>query len=74
MKIQVIAHPNSKRPHVENRDGVFHVYVSPPPEDGKANWAVIGALAEHFDVPRFEVELKSGASAKIKLFEIHEVD
>jgi len=72
MKIQVIAHPGQKRPRIEQRDGVFHVYVSPPPEDGKANWAVVGALAAYFGVPRFEVELKSGASAKIKIFEIHD--
>jgi uncharacterized protein YggU (UPF0235/DUF167 family) len=74
MKLKVIAHPNSKQPRIEERDGVFHVYVNVVPEDGLANIAIAEALAEHFGVPRFEVELKSGHTAQIKLYEIHDVD
>lgn len=74
MKIKVIAHPGSFSPRIEEREGEFHVYVHDQPEDDRANRAIIQALAKHFEVPAFEVELKSGVSSKVKYFEIYEVD
>ena len=72
MKIEVIAHPNSKRPRVQ-KDllGALHVYVSQPPLDGRANQAIIEALAEHFGVKRSQVSLLSGQSGKYKLCEVN---
>ncbi len=74
MRVKVIAHPNSRQPRIEERDGVFHVYVNVSPEDGEANLAIADALARHFDLPRFEIELKSGFSSKLKLYEIHDLE
>lgn len=71
MKVSVVAHPNSKRPRIE-KDllGVLHVYVNKPPLEGKANQAVIEALAEYFKVRKSYVMFISGEKSKIKLFEI----
>ncbi len=71
MKISVIAHPNAKKPRVE-KDllNALHVYVSQPPLEGKANKAVIEALAAHFHVKKSNVLLLSGEKSKNKLFEI----
>lgn len=71
MKISVIVHPNSKKPRIE-KDllETLHVYVNEPPLEGKANKAVIEALAEHFQVKRGTVALLSGHKSKNKLFEI----
>lgn len=73
MKVSVIAHPNAKRPRIE-KDllGTLHVYVSEPPLDGKANKAVIDALAKYFQIKRNSVLLLSGEKSKNKLFEIIE--
>ena len=73
MKVAVIAHPNSKRPRIE-KDllGTLHVYVNQPPLEGKANKAVILALAEYFNVGKTAVKIISGAKIKNKLFEIIE--
>lgn len=73
MKISVIAHPNSKKPRIE-KDllNTLHVYVSQPPLEGKANKAVIEALADYFKVKRRYVTLLSGEKSKNKLFEIIE--
>lgn len=73
MKISIIVHPNSKKPRIE-KDllGTLHVYVSQPPLEGKANNAVINALAEYFMVRRSSVQLISGGKSKNKLFEILE--
>ena len=71
MKITVIAHPNAKKPRIEtDLLGTLHVYVNQPPLEGKANKAVIEALAEHFKVKKNEIILLSGQKTKIKLFDI----
>lgn len=71
MKISVIAHPNAKNPRIE-KDllGTLHVYVNAPALEGKANRAVIEALAKHFQTRRNNILLLSGEKSKNKLFEI----
>ncbi len=71
MKVSVIAHPNAKKPRVE-KDllDTLHVFVSEPPLEGKANRAVIEALAEYFHTKRGNIILLSGEKSKNKLFEI----
>ncbi len=71
MKITVFAHPNSKKPIVE-KDllGGLHVYVHEPPLEGKANKAVIEALAEYFRTSKSQVKLIRGEKSKQKVFEI----
>lgn len=73
MKISIIAHPNAKKPRIE-KDllDTLHVYVSEPPLEGKANRAVIEALATYFNTKRANILLLSGEKSKIKLFEIIE--
>lgn len=71
MKISIIAHPNSKKPRIEK--DLFenlHVYITEPPLEGKANKAVIEALAKYFQVKKNEVILLSGHKSKNKLFEV----
>jgi len=73
MKISVIAHPNAKKERIEkDLYGTLHVYVNQPPLEGKANKAVIDALANHFNVNKREVILLKGEKSKSKLFEIVE--
>lgn len=71
MKINIIAHPNSKKPRIE-KDllDVLHLYVNQPPLEGRANVAVIESLAEHFDVPKSKIQLISGQKSKNKIFQI----
>jgi uncharacterized protein YggU (UPF0235/DUF167 family) len=49
---------------------VLRVYVTVAPEDGKANRAVMRALADYFDVPRTRIKLLSGAKQRDKRFSI----
>ena len=48
----------------------YEVSVTCPPEDGKANEAVIEELAGYFDVAKSNVRLVSGATSRLKQFEI----
>lgn len=71
MKIQIVAHPNSKRPRIE-KDllGTLHVYINAPPLEGKANRAVIESLSKYFNVKKSNVIFIAGEKSKIKTFEI----
>lgn len=71
MRITVNVHPNSKRARIE-KDllGTLHVYVVQPPLQGRANQAVIEALAKHFKTKKSSIYLISGMKSKSKVFEV----
>jgi uncharacterized protein (TIGR00251 family) len=57
---------------LEESDGIWIARVKSPPVDGKANRELLELIAEHFDVPRCRVTIKSGAGARMKKVEIQE--
>lgn len=71
MRIIVHAKPSTK---VERVEGIgpheFIVAVKEPPREGRANAAIIGALAEHFGVPSSRVRLVSGFTSRQKIFDV----
>lgn len=71
MIVSIITHPNAKNPRIE-KDllGVLHVYVHEPPLEGKANRAVVEALAVYFKTKKGNVILISGEKSKHKRFEV----
>lgn len=44
--------------------------VAAPPEDGKANNALIGLLARALDVRKSDVRIASGAASRVKMIEV----
>lgn len=54
----------------ERDDGTWQARVKAPPVDGKANAAVVALVAKHFGVPKASVQIKSGASGRLKLLTI----
>jgi len=63
--------PRAKRPGVQQMpDGSWRVAVSVPAEDGKANVAVIEALAKKFDVPKGSVRVIRGLASRQKEVEV----
>lgn len=70
MKIRVDVKPNSKMPAVEVVEDHLVVRVKEPPKEGKANEAVLRAIAEHFGVPKRDVRLVSGEAARHKVIEV----
>jgi uncharacterized protein len=74
MRIIVTVIPRARRPHVEPlEDGGLRVAVTAPPHEGRANAAVIAALAEHFHVPRSRVRIVRGETSRRKVVEIIDV-
>lgn len=71
MKIQVKVKPGSKRPGIDAaEDGSLIVRLKSPPVDGKANRELIEVLARHFGVPKRDVTLCMGSTARTKLIEV----
>ena len=71
MKIFVKVKPRAKEEKVEKIDDInFKVQVTQPPEKGKANMAVVKALAGYFNVNRLNVQIVSGSSSKLKVIKI----
>jgi uncharacterized protein len=67
--IKVIAHPGSKKPRVaKDSEGNLHIYIKEQAIEGRANKAVLKALAGHLGVVQQSIVLKSGLSSKIKIF------
>jgi hypothetical protein len=75
LRVNVRAYPKAQRNVVGGRYGtseppVLIVRVNAPATDGRANQAVIDALADAFGVSRRSVTLRTGASNRNKLVEI----
>lgn len=60
----------SRRGVAMSQDGTLVVRVTEPPEHGRANTAVIEALAKHFQVGRRSVRIVQGTAARQKLIQI----
>lgn len=81
MKIIVRAKPRAKAEKVERLDkpslfggteqAEYRVSVKELPVAGKANEAIIRALAEYFKVPKSSVRIISGQTSKRKIVELN---
>jgi len=75
-KVERVGQPELHLPSTYDVDGshskpiVYKVSVKEAPVDGKANEAIIEALAEYFDTAKSNITLISGQSSKQKVFEI----
>ncbi len=70
-KIHVIVKPGARKTDVTKiADGEFRASVCARAVDGKANHALIGLLAEYFEVPKTRIKILRGHAARHKLIEI----
>ena len=71
MKIFVKAKPNAREEEVLRVDeNHFVVAVKEPPVGGKANEAIVRALAKYFKIPKSQVRITSGHTSRQKVVEI----
>jgi hypothetical protein len=67
-KLELRVVPGARRPGVVGRHGpAWKVRVSAPPEDGRANRAVVGLLAEALGLPRQAVWVVAGHRSRDKI-------
>jgi uncharacterized protein YggU (UPF0235/DUF167 family) len=75
MRVNVRVYPASSRTHVGGRYGdgnppVLMVRINAPAIDGRANVAVVEALATAFEVRRAAIRVLTGASSRNKVIEV----
>lgn len=71
MKLQIITKPKSRSIKVTAlTDSVYEVAVTAVPIGGKANEAVITALADHFHVHKNQVQILHGFTSVNKVVEV----
>ena len=68
MLVTVKVTPRARHEAIEppGADGALRVKVTAPPEDGKANAAVIAVLARHWRLPKSALEIAAGGSGRLK--------
>lgn len=72
MRLHVRVTPRASRDAIEGFDdeGVLHIRVTAPPADGAANKAVTKLLASALGIPQRDVVQVSGASSRLKVFDV----
>ena len=71
MKIFVKVKPKAKEEKGQKiSDTNFKVWVKEAPEKGRANLAVIKALADYFKTSQSSIKIASGSRSKLKIIEI----
>jgi uncharacterized protein (TIGR00251 family) len=66
--------PNAARSEIiVEENGDLKVKVQAPPEDGKANKAVIQLLAKHFRVPKNRIRIIAGQKSSQKIIEVFDL-
>jgi uncharacterized protein len=67
-RLKLRVSPGARRPGIAGRHGdAWKVRVAEPPEDGRANDAVLRLLAATLDVPRARLTLVSGHASRDKI-------
>ena len=63
--------PRARQNKVQRQaDGSLKVYVTAPPEDGRANEAVVETIAEWLGVKRRDVEIVHGSTSRNKVVRV----
>ena len=71
MKLFIKVKTKAKNEFVKRlNDNNYIISVKEPPVQGKANWAVIEALARYFDIKKSNIKIISGLTSKQKTIEI----
>lgn len=69
-KVKVV--PRAKTSRVQEKEEYIRVYVTAPAHRGRANKAIIDALAKHYRVKKRDVRILKGEKSREKLVEIRE--
>ena len=70
-RIRIAVKPRANKAYlISLPDGSYQAAVTAPAHDGQANRALIELLAGYFSVPKSQIRIVRGATARIKSVEI----
>ena len=70
MTVDLRVQPRARRAALATADGALEAQVTAPPEDGKANQAVIALLAESWRLPKSSFDVIKGQTARAKTIRV----
>lgn len=70
MRVEVTVKLHAKEARVEERGNKLDVWLTAPPEGGRANEELVDVLADHFEVSRQSVEIVRGYASRRKVVDI----
>jgi uncharacterized protein (TIGR00251 family) len=70
MTIRVKVIPRAKKEKIEEKDGVFKVYVTAPAVEGRANKQLIDLLCGYFHTKKYNINIISGERYRNKIIQI----
>ncbi|MDR0740860.1 MAG: DUF167 domain-containing protein [Puniceicoccales bacterium] len=74
MRFHLKVIPNASRSEIiTEKNGNLKVKVQAPPEDGRANKAVIQLLAQHFKIPKNHIKIIAGEKSHQKIIEVFDL-
>jgi uncharacterized protein (TIGR00251 family) len=74
MRFNLKVIPNASRTEIiAKENGDLKIKVQAPPEDGRANKAVIQLLAKHFNVPKNRIKIIAGEKSQQKIIEVFDL-
>lgn len=71
MKIEVRVIPNSKKNEIKKEENYIKVHLTAPSHEGKANKALIEAIAEFFQINKNMVRILKGFKKRNKILEVN---
>lgn len=73
MKLFIRTKPNARENRVQKLDpSHLVVFIKAPPQEGRANEALIETLSKYFDVTKDAIRIVSGQRSKLKIIAIEE--
>lgn len=70
MTVDLRVQPRARRAALEASGGALKAQVTAPPEDGKANQAVIALLADAWHLPKSSFDVIKGQTARAKTIRV----
>ncbi len=71
MRFYIKAVPRSTISKIEKMpDGRYKAWLKAAPEKGKANEELVDLCAKHFKVPRKDIKIIAGKTARVKMIEV----
>ena len=70
MPIHVKVIPAARKNEIKKEGELYRVYLTAPAQDGRANQALIEALATYFGVKKRQIQIIKGLKSRLKTINI----